>query len=448
MRSLSPQPASERAPVTPPDMIARIDIAAPVQAIDLISEPRLIRCSRWTLYLTAACLPLYVVRWHYGPLPTTLLETLILITVALYAIARWREGARRPVSTAYDLPVIVLLAAGAISVVVAPDRVVAAGLYRAYFIEPAALFYVAVDLLKGEQHLRRSVLAFAAGSSTFAVLNLSVFARALLAHSVDVGFAPNALYGDANYVAMYMEPPFALAAGFLLLSRELRWRLFGGIWVAITGASLVATFSKGSYLAVLVLVLVALVTVPNWRLPLVVATIVAIVTATQIPLMMARLATVASSLDGRQQIIGASIDMIRSHPVFGLGLGGFSYQFRGAAPEVYPHDIWATFWIELGVLGVAAFAWVVFGLLWRGWIAWGRSAGFYRPLLWGMLGSLVLWITHGLVDSPYWKNDMSVEFWILAAIQVSSLMALKSHSNEAANPSAPWSPREPSDRQR
>jgi hypothetical protein len=29
-----------------------------------------------------------------------------------------------------------------------------------------------------------------------------------------------------------------------------------------------------------------------------------------------------------------------------------------------------------------------------------------------------MWTVHGIVDSPYWKNDMSVEFWILAAIEV------------------------------
>jgi hypothetical protein len=28
---------------------------------------------------------------------------------------------------------------------------------------------------------------------------------------------------------------------------------------------------------------------------------------------------------------------------------------------------------------------------------------------------------HGFVDSPYWKNDMSVEFWILVALQVVTL---------------------------
>ena len=27
-----------------------------------------------------------------------------------------------------------------------------------------------------------------------------------------------------------------------------------------------------------------------------------------------------------------------------------------------------------------------------------------------------MWFVHGVVDSPYWKNDMSVEFWILVAL--------------------------------
>src|SRR5438445_311877 len=41
------------------------------------------------LALTSACLPLYVVRWHLGPLPTTLLENLILLTIAAYVWVLW-----------------------------------------------------------------------------------------------------------------------------------------------------------------------------------------------------------------------------------------------------------------------------------------------------------------------------------------------------------------------
>jgi len=389
------------------------------------SETSLLRYSRWMLYTTVAGMPLYVVRWHYGALPTTLLETLILITVALYVIARLREGTWRPVRSPYDIPIILLLVAGAISVVVAADHRAALGLYRAYFLEPVAIFYVGIDLLQSSDHMLRAAAAFAIGSSSFAVVNLAVFARAFVAHAVNVGSAPNAFYGDANYVAMYLEPPVALAAGFLIFGSTPRTKLLGGAWLAVTGSALAVMFSKGSYVALLALVIIVLLTAPRWRLPILGAVVLAAIAATQIPLFMARLATIQPSLNGRQELFGAALGMIRDHPVLGLGLGGFTYRFRGTTPEIYPHDIWLTFWVELGVLGVVAFGVILFGLLWSGWRAWPAARGWNRPLLWGVLTALVVWTIHGFVDSPYWKNDMSVEFWALAALQVTSLRSLR-----------------------
>jgi O-antigen ligase len=389
------------------------------------SETRLLQSARWALYATVAGLPLYVVRWHYGPLPTTLLETLIIITVLSYGVARWRDGMRRPAPTPYDIPILLLLAAGATAVFTATDHRGALGLYRAYFIEPIAIYYIATDLLGGRENIQRFLIAFAAGSSVFAVLNLIVFVQALAAHNVHVGAAPTAFYGDANYVAMYMEPPFAMAAGLLMLGESAGWKWFGGAWLLITGAALAVMFSKGSYLAVAALFVVALIAVPRWRIALSGAAVAAIVVATQVPLEMQRLATLGSSIGGREQIFGATATILRGHPIFGIGLGGYSYQFRGSTPEIYPHDIWLTFWVELGILGVVAFALIVFGLLWRGWRAWPSALGLYRPVLWGVLGALVLWTVHGLVDSPYWKNDMSIEFWLLAAVQLVVLRAIK-----------------------
>ena len=261
-------------------MIARISTSTQAHHLTPVSEASLLRYARFGLYATVAGLPLYVVRWHYGPLPTTLLETLIIATVGLYAIARWREGMRRPMATPYDIPIILLLVAGAISVLVAKDHRAALGLYRAFFVEPVAIFYVAVDLIRRSDHVQRMVVGFAIGSSAFAVVNLVIFTRALLAHAVNVGYAPTALYGDPNYVAMYLEPPIALAAGLLLFGPTPRWKLIGGAWLAITGPALVVMFSKGSYLAVCALVVVVLLTAPRWRLPLLAALVVTAAAAT------------------------------------------------------------------------------------------------------------------------------------------------------------------------
>jgi O-antigen ligase len=387
-------------------------------------ESSLLRLSQWMLIVTIGALPLYVVRWRYGPLPTTLLETLIIVTVALYVIARWRDGWRRPLRTPYDIPILLLLLAGAIAVVVPQDHRAALGLYRAYFIEPVAIFYVAADLLRGEATLKRAVISFAIGSSIFAVLNLVAVAQALLDHKFHVGSAPNALYGDANYVAMYLEPAVAFAIAVFLFAGTPRWRWLGAVWLPITGLALLLTLSKGAYLALFVLGVVVILRMRRWMLPLLIGLVAVALALSRIPLIAQRIATSENSLVGRFQIYGAAIRVLEENPILGLGLGGFDYTFRKHASQPYPHDVWLTFWVEIGLLGLIAFAVIFFGLLWRGWRALPQTEGFYRVAMWGVLGSLVLWGVHGLVDSPYWKNDMSVEFWVLAAIELAAIASI------------------------
>jgi O-antigen ligase len=125
----------------------------------------------------------------------------------------------------------------------------------------------------------------------------------------------------------------------------------------------------------------------------------------------------------RYSIFTQALRMLSERPLFGAGISGFPIRvapFRPATQtvELYPHNIWLTTWSELGLLGLIAFAVIFFGLLWRGVRALPAANDVWLPLLWGCVGALVLYLVHGLFDSPYWKNDLSVEFWLLAALQV------------------------------
>src|SRR5712691_628692 len=154
-----------------------------------VSETPLIRYSRWALAVTAACMPLYVVRYRIGPVPTTLLEDLILVTIALYAAGRFQARHWHVQRTSLEIPI--------------------------------AFFYVAVDLLRTPQQFRVLLLAFAIGATIFALMNLGAWAIALGRHQViATGDAPEALYSSPNAVAMFLEPPFALAAGFALYTDD------------------------------------------------------------------------------------------------------------------------------------------------------------------------------------------------------------------------------------
>ena len=381
------------------------------------------------LAITIAGLPLYVVRWKYGPISTTLLELLVLATIALYVLGRRREGAFRLNRTPYDIPIVLLLVAGAIAVVVPPDRWHALGLYRAYFLEPIAIFYVAIDLLRMPGQVRRLLVGLGIGSSIFAALNVVAFFVSFVQGTFVLGSPPTALYTSSPEVAMYLEPPFALAAGFLMFVDQRRDRWMSLAWMAFLAPALALTLSRGAYFAIAVLALVAIAT-SRKRLWLAAGTAVVVIVLLQVPLVSKRFAGQFNLFDsqttvrGRLSIFTDTLSMLRDHPIFGNGLGGYHYLFRGTILEIYPHDVWLTFWVEVGLLGLVAFAIIFFGLLYRGWRAYAHAGGFYRALLWGVSGSFVLWGAHGLVDSPYWKNDMSIEFWILAALELVAIRAI------------------------
>ncbi len=376
-----------------------------------------------SLAVTVACMPLYVVRWRYGPLPTTLLETLIGVTVILYLATLVSERRLPAARTRFDIPIALLLIAGAISVLDAPDHVKALGTYRAYFIEAIACFYIGVDLIRTRRDVTIFVAIAAAGACAMAAGQIASFADAAVHHRLDLSAAPSFLNTSANADAMYFEPPLAFAVAFALFPSRPRERWFAIGVLALLFLALIVSFSRASYLAVAVLaaVLVLSAQTPRWRLRAVGVLAVVALVVIEIPYVNRRFLTLADSVMNRESLYRQAAQMLAHMPVTGAGLDGFPirvapYRQKGAIIHIYPHDIWLTTWSELGLLGLIAFAVIFIGLIWYGARALAAARDVYRPLLWGAVGALVLWAVHGLFDSPYWKNDLSVEFWTVAAL--------------------------------
>jgi O-antigen ligase len=390
------------------------------------------RFTIWSLATTAACLPLYVVRWHIGPLPTTLLEVLIGITVIAYAATLWTERRVPAARTAYDIPIALLLVAGLIGIVVSPDHVRALGIYRAYFIEAIACFYIAVDMLRTREDLRKFLFVAAVGSALMAVGEIGLFAITFAQHQLILSAAPAFLNTSPNAVALYLEPPLALAIAFIVFPtrRTERWLAAGVLSLIIV--AMVLTLSRAAYLSMAVLAVVLVLSMPSrtWRFRTVALLALLALVVIEVPFINQRIATLGSSAELRSSIYGQALQMLKQRPIFGAGISGFPIRVAPFRPgnqriQLYPHDLWLTTWSELGLLGLVSFAVIFFGLLWRGARALPRATDIQRPLLWGAVGALILYLVHGLFDSPYWKNDLSVEFWLLAALQVVAVRATK-----------------------
>jgi O-antigen ligase len=414
--------------------------AAMAQLRTDVPESPLLGYSRWALALAVAAMPSFVWRFKVGPIPTTPLEILILATFALYIAGRLQTGSWRPQRTGLEIPTALLLFAGLVAVAVSPDHLGALGIYRAYFIEPAILFYVALDLLRAPQDFRLILLALAAGTTLFAILNLGAWAIALLTHqTIATANAPEALYTSPNAVAMFLEPPVAIATGFVLYANAARDRAVALVSLVILLTSMVLTLSRAGLLTLAVLAIAAVITMPQRKLKIAMlaGAVVVGLALSRVPYIATRLAnqldpkSPANTFEGRLQIWNDTLHMLRDHPIFGAGLRAYKqvmapYIQGNRGPELYPHDVWLAMWSELGLLGLVAFVVLLAMLLWRGWRGFGAASGFWRPLLWGTAASFVAIAVHGTFDTPYFKNDLAAEFWVLAALEIAALAVIRS----------------------
>jgi O-antigen ligase len=119
----------------------------------------------------------------------------------------------------------------------------------------------------------------------------------------------------------------------------------------------------------------------------------------------------------------SSLEMLRDHPLFGVGLDNFGHLYRqfylresGAAePSLsHPHNWILHVWLQLGLLGLAGFAWLIAR-------AWHLArlvplGGRGRWLVAGALGCLADTLVHGWIDNSYFLIDLAYIFWLALAV--------------------------------
>jgi O-antigen ligase len=361
-------------------------------------------------------------------LPTTLLENAILVTIAVFLIETYRGPRRLEWKTPFTYPALIFLLAGAIDVVVAPDRRAAVGLYRAYLIEPIAFFFVVSTVARTAERALLMALGLGVGAVGLAIPNAFVVLDAVRLHTLHVeSTTPVTIYLTANAVALYLEPLIALAGSLLLFSRNRTVRVISLVVLVIIVPTELLTFSRGGYLT-LAGITVALALAHRHRWWFLAAGAVAAVAVSRIPAIAARLAVEVDFNNGNNTLVGRSelwrntLRMLKDHPLFGAGLSGFTERLGPYWNATHidrfidPHNIVLNFWSETGLLGLFAFAWIVIGGFVVSWRGWRHSESDWRAIHLGVFVALVAVVIHGLIDVPYFKNDLSFEFWTLLAL--------------------------------
>lgn len=384
--------------------------------------------TRAALAVTAALAPAYVVRWRVGPLPTTVLEAAILLTIATFVVESVRAGALQPPWRSPLVPPAALfVVAGAVAVLAAPSRVAALGIYRAYIVEPVALALVIGTVVRSWRSAWLVVAGFWLGGCVLALANADVVLQAARQHHLDIRVpAPVAIYLSPNSVALYLVPLLAVAGAAVLHAADRVVRAAAAVFVAVALPAAILTFSRGGWLTIgFVLVGLALSHRRRWWLLAGLAVLAVGVAA--IPYVQHRAELLlhegaGNTTSDRLRLWALTLHLLAQRPLLGMGLAGFQptlvplWKTGDATWILYPHNLALDLWAETGLLGLLSFAWAFVATAVLSWLGWRRGGAGWRALHLGVLVAMGAVLVHGAVDNPYFKNDLSLEFWALVAL--------------------------------
>jgi O-antigen ligase len=251
-------------------------------------------------------------------------------------------------------------------------------------------------------------------------------------------YRPNGLTGDPNHLGIELVIPLlVLTPLYLRLERGHRLKLpLAGLLAFLLVVEL-ATLSRSGLLGLGIGGLV--LAIPYRRflgrrellLPLAaVAAAVAVVVAVRLDffttVLHARTNVSHAAASPHFEVYGFIPDILRTHPLFGLGLNNFAvyYEFVTGRPDFGPHSFYVSQIVESGVVGTALFALFVLWIFWRlrAGSRIGRRlsalgdplAARVRPLAWGMTAALVA----TLVANVFYLTMTFYYFYVFAVLAV------------------------------
>lgn len=414
-------------------------------------------------YLSPFLFPFYLFRFKFLSIPFTVLEVFsyLFFAALLFSVIfggqkiLWKKPAKR-----YYLLVLILLIGATLGVVTAPHFIAlpggvlmnakqaTLGIWKGWVLAPILYFFTFTQVVRSTDQLKKLLLYFIYAATLVALYSyfLAVFGSGLTYDLRLSGF-----FESANYLSLYLTPPLLLGIYFLLNDHHKgsRESLFNVASVTVMTHALLMTQSYAAIIAVFgSLFLYALSLLFKHKVkPLRIAIIF-------LALMTIFLGIVGSQRNSpkfkqfidfehrssstvRLEIYQIATNLIGRYPLTGVGPGLFQAYYQTKGPEIlgkapmewnipHPHNLFLAFYLNAGLLGFLAFLSILFL----------AHTGLTYPVmaLWGIL-------IHGLFDTPFWKNDLAMIFWLVIGsiliLQIHGSSPLKERTDPIRKPTAP-----------
>jgi len=289
------------------------------------------------------------------------------------------------------------------------------------------LFFSLISTLRGEKHVRRLTFTFII---IITILSLTGLYRLFVVESAqDIDLFGGTATRDAPSYYLAITLPLGIA---LLWDPTLRLIQKGLVLlsVAVSGVALAFTFTRAGWISLLVaLFILGLFQRKVWIF-LAAALSVAVLAAPQaIPNRFSSIYIISeaptspyqSSSIARYYLLLTARNMIRDHPLIGVGVGTYTlnyHKYREAGAYVQPklpHNEYLQTWAEAGIGALASLLWIAYMILSRLFRAQSWAVDIReRYLLLGYLGSAVSVFVYAIFSN----NLNTMLTWLILALGV------------------------------
>ncbi len=427
------------------------------------------------------CLPTYLIRFNLGPLPTTLLEVMILIITIIWIIKLDRNTIycllstiRRHPSLFISLSLFIL--AATISIFTSINTRAALGEWKAFYVEPIVVFLILITSLNQERDSDNKNANFKMQiPKYFAICNLQsaiLFALTISALLTSIlaiyqhftgwlvpydfwqnesTFRVTAWYGFPNAVGLFLAPIIPLAFYLLIKTNKQETNKYKKInfkyWIlnivcilSLVSSLLAIIYAKSTgALVALAAGLIFFLFFYNkkTRWLAIIISILGISSILGLSGIRQELLFQDRSGQLRLNMWAETTEFLKTHPIAGAGLASYTQAIKPYRIDKWievfhhPHNIFLTMWVNTGLLGLFSFVWIIVSIFnfkflifkCRFHRASSTESGQFNNLsIFNLcvLTSLVVILVMGLVDSPYIKNDLAILFWLLPALLITS----------------------------
>ncbi|OGX15633.1 MAG: hypothetical protein A2166_02565 [Omnitrophica WOR_2 bacterium RBG_13_41_10] len=295
------------------------------------------------------------------------------------------------------------------------------------------LLHIVWEELNDKKHLKRIIMAIILGvylSSLDGVYQLAFGKDFFRNEPYDyvIGLTRlKAAFPHTNIFAAYLALFLPVGIALTLYYLKGRRKILLGLVMALGVYCLIFTFSRGAIFG-FAAALLFMAIIKRSKLVLLSLAIALIISPLLLPKNIYDWIKTTDSVwevllnKERINIYKTSLNMIRSHPVIGVGVNTYclNYQkykiketsgFTGDA-KYYAHNIFLHMSGEIGLLGLAMFTWLVF-MFFKTWHSYFKSVNsdFLKICCLGIAAGIIAFLINGLTETNLYYPKVAVLFW-------------------------------------